>query len=61
MVTISATVDVMFPDWNDINDVVEFLSYNHNVAVDLICESDFQCCKITNIEIKDERTDGATA
>jgi hypothetical protein len=40
---------------------VEFLSYNHNVAVDLICESDFQCCKITNIEIKDERTDGATA
>lgn len=56
MVTISATIDVTFPDWNDINDVVSFLSSNHNTTVDLICESDFQYCKITNIEIKDEQT-----
>ena len=57
MVTISMTVDVTFPDWNDFNNVVSFLSTNHNTAIDLIYESDMQRCKITNIEIKDEQTD----
>lgn len=56
MVTISMNVEATFLEWNSFEELVSFLTENHNTGIDLISESDAQNYEITNVEVINERT-----
>ena len=48
---LNGTIEMFEDDFKSVEDVMNFLSVNHNTIVDLIQESEGQDFKITKIEI----------
>lgn len=57
MVTISMNVEVTFLEWDTFDELISFLTENHNTRVDLISESDAQNCEIIDVKVINERID----